>query len=73
MNRMVAVFLWTLKGCPVRMMRLAMMRLVSALRKDPCATRIGAGQRKRIGRVSACRKPCSVVYTETHPEGPRSP
>ena len=38
----VADFLCTLKGCPVRMTRFAMIRVVSGLRKLPEATSAGA-------------------------------
>lgn len=40
--RIVAVFLCTLKGWPVRMMRFAMTRLGSGFMNDPAATSSGA-------------------------------
>lgn len=42
MYRMVAVRLWTLKGCPVNTIRFAMIRVVSGCKKEPVATRRGA-------------------------------
>jgi len=50
MYRTVAVFLCTLNGWPVRMMRFAMTRVVSGLRKVPVATTCGATHR---GTISA--------------------
>lgn len=42
MYRTVAVFLCTLMGCPVKMIRLAMMRIGSGSRKVPMETSCGA-------------------------------
>lgn len=42
MYRTVAVFLWTLKGCPVKMRRFAMTRVVSGFMNVPMATTCGA-------------------------------
>lgn len=46
MYRTVAVFLWTLNGCPVRMIRFAITRVVSGFRKVPVATSCGADGQK---------------------------
>jgi hypothetical protein len=43
MYRIVAVFLWTLNGCPERVIRLAIILEVSGFIKLPVATRCGAG------------------------------
>jgi hypothetical protein len=53
MYRIVAVFLWTLKGWPVRMMRLAMMRVVEGGRSVPDATSVGgeSGDEEGLSRV----------------------
>jgi hypothetical protein len=47
MYRIVAVFLCTLKGWPVRRIRFAMIRVGSGSRKLPVATRWGAGSEAR--------------------------
>lgn len=44
MKRTVAVRLFTLNGCPLSTIRLAMMRVVSVFRKLPIATNSGAAE-----------------------------
>lgn len=47
--RIVAVFLWTLNGCPERMIRLAIILVVSGFIKLPVPTRCGAVSNNRDG------------------------
>ena len=47
--RIVAVFLWTLNGCPERMIRLAIILVVSGFIKLPVPTRCGAVGYSRDG------------------------
>lgn len=67
---MVAVFLWTLKGCPVRIILFAITLLGSGLTNEPVATNSGAV------RLSLALAPCFSVekskstdptYREDHP------